>query len=77
VNMMRPPGAQPVFTNTQGVDRLDDLYRELGGHLQWEQLRELERVLRRRGIRFALLDPIMIAAELVKQHTDVRQRELV
>lgn len=77
VNMMRPPGAQPVFTSSEGVQRPDDLYRELGGHLQWEQLRELERVLRRRGIRFALLDPIMVAAELVKQHAEVRQRELV
>lgn len=76
VNMMRPAGVRPVFENTS-VQRLDDLYRELGGHLQWDKLRELERVLRRRGIRFSLLDPVMIAAELVKQHADVRQRELV
>ncbi|MEQ1859316.1 MAG: DUF58 domain-containing protein [Chthoniobacteraceae bacterium] len=76
VNMMRPPGVRPVFENAD-VKRLDDLYRELGGHLQWEKLRELERVLRRRGIRFSLLDPLMIAAQLVKQHAEVRQRELV
>lgn len=76
VNMMRPAGVRPVFENTS-VQRIDDLYRELGGHLQWDKLRELERVLRRRGIRFSLLDPVMIAAELVKQHADVRQRELV
>jgi uncharacterized protein (DUF58 family) len=76
VNMLRPPGVRPLFENT-AVSRLDDLYRELGGHLQWEKLRELESVLRRRGIRFGLLDPVMIAAELVKQHADVRQRELV
>jgi uncharacterized protein (DUF58 family) len=75
-NMMRPAGVRPVFENTS-VERLDDLYGELGGHLQWEKLRELDRVLRRRGIRFSLLDPVMIAAELVKQHADVRQRELV
>jgi hypothetical protein len=76
VNMLRPAGVQPMFTNAE-VDRTDDLYRELGGHLQWEKLRELERVLRRRGIRFSLLDPVMIAAELVQQHADVRERELV
>jgi uncharacterized protein (DUF58 family) len=76
VNMMRPGGVRPVFENAS-AQRLDDLYGELGGHLQWEKLRELERVLGRRGIRFALLDPVMIAAELVKQHADVRQRELV
>lgn len=76
VNMMRPAGVRPVFENTS-VQQLDDLYGELGGHLQWDKLRELDRVLRRRGIRFSLLDPVMIAAELVKQHADVRQRELV
>ncbi len=76
VNMMRPSGVRPVFENTS-AQRLDDLYGELGGHLQWEKLRELGGVLRRRGIRFSLLDPVMIAAELVKQHADVRQRELV
>jgi uncharacterized protein (DUF58 family) len=76
VNMMRPEGVRPAFENT-GVRRLDDLYGELAGHLQWEKLRELERVLRRRGIRFSLLDPVMIAAELVNQHADVRQRELL
>lgn len=76
VNMMRPAGVRPVFENAS-VERLDDLYGELGGHLQWEKLRELERVLRRRGIRFSLLDPVMIAAELVQQHAEVRQRELV
>lgn len=75
-NMMRPPGVRPVFENT-AVQKVDDLYRELSGHLQWEKLRELEGVLRRRGIRFALLDPVMIAAELVKQHADMRQRELI
>jgi uncharacterized protein (DUF58 family) len=76
VNMLRPNAVQPVFTNSD-VQSMDDLYRELSGHLQWEKLRELERVLRRRGIRFALLDPIMISAELVQQHADVRDRELV
>jgi len=76
VNMMRPQGVRPVFENA-GAQRVDDLYRELGAHLQWEKLRELERVLRRIGIRFSLLDPVMVAAELVKQHADVRQRELV
>jgi uncharacterized protein (DUF58 family) len=76
VNMLRPSSVQPMFTNTS-VESVNDLYRELSGHLQWEKLRELERVLRRRGIRFALLDPVMVAAELVQQHANVRERELV
>jgi hypothetical protein len=42
-----------------------------------EKLRELEGLLRRRGIRFRLLDPAAISAELVKQHGEIRARELV
>jgi uncharacterized protein (DUF58 family) len=76
VNMLRPSAVQPMFANT-AVENVDDLYRELSGHLQWEKLRELKRVLRRRGIRFALLDPVRVSAELVQQHADVRERELV
>lgn len=76
VNMLRPDAVRPVFTNTD-VGSLDDLYRELSGHLRWEKLRELERVLARRGIRFSLLDPVKVSAELVNQHAEVRERELV
>lgn len=76
VNMLRPDAVRPIFTNSE-VHSADDLYRELSGHLRWEKLREMERVLARRGIRFGLLDPVMISAELVRQHADVRERELV
>jgi uncharacterized protein (DUF58 family) len=76
VNMLRPAGVRPVFENTD-VHGMEDLYRELGGHLQWEKLRALEGVLRQRGMRFGLLDPLNISAELVKQHGDVRARDLI
>jgi uncharacterized protein (DUF58 family) len=76
VNMLRPNAVRPMFSNAE-VENVNDVYRELSGHLQWEKLRELERVLGHRGIRFALLDPVMVSAELVQQHAEVRERELV
>jgi uncharacterized protein (DUF58 family) len=76
VNTLRPSRARPVFEDGN-VTRTDDLYRQLGGHLQWQRLRELEKVLRRRGIRFAALDPANLAADLVQQHAQVRARQLV
>jgi len=76
VNTLRPSLARPVFED-ENVTRTDDLYRQLGGHLQWQRLRELEKVLRRRGIRFASLDPANLAADLVQQHAQVRARQLV
>lgn len=76
VDMLQPVGANPLFSD-ESVTNIDDLYRRLGGHLQWSQLRELENVLRRRGVRLSLLDPERLAAQLIAQHADVKRRQLL
>ncbi len=76
VDMLQPPGAAPLFSD-EGVDGIDDLYRRLGGHLQWHSLRELEKVLQRRGVRFSLLDPDKLPAQVIAQHAEVKQRQLL
>lgn len=76
VDMLQPPGAQPLFSDA-AVTGIDDLYRHLGGHLQWNSLRELEKVLKRRGVRFALLDPEKLVAQVIGQHADVKRRQLL
>jgi uncharacterized protein (DUF58 family) len=76
VDMLQPVGANPLFSD-ENVANIDDLYRRLGGHLQWNQLRELENVLRRRGVRLSLLDPERLAAQLIAQHADVKRRQLL
>jgi uncharacterized protein (DUF58 family) len=76
VDMLQPVGANPLFSS-ENVSNIDDLYRQLGGHLQWSQLRELGNVLRRRGVRLSLLDPARLAAELIAQHAEVKRRQLL
>ena len=76
VNMLRPPGIRPLFANLE-VKSVDDLYQELGGHLRWQQLRELQKVLQRRGVPFSLLDDERLSAELVSQYLNVKQRQLL
>jgi uncharacterized protein (DUF58 family) len=76
VNMLQPPGVGPVFSNSN-VAVVDDLYQELGGHLLWHKLRELEKVLQRRGVHFALLKSERLSAELVSQYLSVKQRQLL
>jgi len=76
VNMVQPPGLIPVFTNPNVVS-LDELYQHLGGHLLWQKLRELERVLQRLGIRFSLLQNERLSAELVSQYLSVKKRQLL
>ena len=76
VNMLQPAGAVPLFSDT-GVNEPDDLYAQLAGHYRWQGLRELETVLRRRGVRLSLLDSQKLAAQLVAQHADVKARQLI
>jgi uncharacterized protein (DUF58 family) len=76
VNMVPPQGVKPLFTN-QNVTATDDLYKELGGHLRWEKLRELQKVLQRRGVRFSLLEQERLCADLVAQYLNIKQRQLL
>ena len=76
VNMIQPPGVRPVFSDA-AVSSMDDLYRELGGHILWHKLGELEKVLQRRGVRFSLLDNEKLSAQLVTQYLGVKQRQLI
>jgi len=76
VNMVQPPGVNPLFTNPN-ISGLDDLYQQLGGHLRWQNLRELQKVLQRRGVQFSLLNNERLSAELVSQYLSVKQRQLL
>jgi uncharacterized protein (DUF58 family) len=76
VNMLQPPGAVPLFTGPN-MESTDDLYRHLGGHLQWQKLRQLEKSLQRRGVHFSLLSDERLSADLVSQYLNVKQRQLL
>jgi uncharacterized protein (DUF58 family) len=76
VDMLQPPGAHPLFSD-QAVRHIDDLYARLGGHLQWNQLREFGNVLKRCGVRFSLLDPEKLASALIAQHAEIKRRQLL
>jgi len=76
VNMIQPPGVAPLFTN-QAVASVDDLYAQLAGHLQWQKLGALEKVLKRRGVQFSLLENERLSADLVSQYLRVKRRQLL
>ncbi|RPI76253.1 MAG: DUF58 domain-containing protein [Desulfobacteraceae bacterium] len=76
VNMLRPGIARPLFSNPE-VEKADDLYRELGGHLLWSQLRETAKILQRHGVRFNLLENENLCVELIAQYLSVKQRQLL
>lgn len=76
VNMLRPGIARPLFSNPE-VNKVDDLYRELGGHLLWSHLRETTKILQRHGVRFNLLENENLCVELIAQYLSVKQRQLL
>jgi uncharacterized protein (DUF58 family) len=76
VNMLPPPGVAPVFSDLQ-IESADQIYQHLGGHFLWHNLRELGKVLQRRGVQFSLLKNERLATELVSQYLSVKQRQLL
>lgn len=76
VNMLQPALAHPLFSN-QHVASVDDLYRELGGHILWHDLRELERTLHHRGVHFSLVPNEKLCVDLVSQYVSVKRRQLL
>lgn len=76
VNMIKPPGADPLFSQPE-VREIHDLYCHLGGHLRWHNLRELEKILQRRGVRFSVAEHENLATEMVSQYVSVKQRQLL
>jgi len=76
VNMVRQPGTAQLFTES-APESTDDLYRKLGGHLRWNKLRQLEKVLQRRGVRLSQVEHERLSVELVSQYLNVKQRQLL
>jgi uncharacterized protein (DUF58 family) len=76
VNMIRQPGIEPLFTNPK-IESIDDIYGGLGGHLRWHKLRQLEKTLQRRGVKFSLIDNERLSADLVSQYLNVKQKQLL
>jgi uncharacterized protein (DUF58 family) len=74
VNMLAPPGVRPVFSGPP-PDHVRDVYDALAGHLRWQGLREVERVLHRRGVTFSLVDNAKLVVDLVTQYVNVKQRQ--
>ncbi|MGQ9589849.1 MAG: DUF58 domain-containing protein [Planctomycetota bacterium] len=74
VSMLRPPGAAPLFADPR-VETAADVYERLAGHLRWQSLGLLEKVLRRRGVGLALVEDERLSAEVVSRYVEVKRRQ--
>lgn len=76
VNMIKPMVARPLFTSDT-ASSIDDIYRDLGGHLLWRRMQETQKVLQRRGVGFAMLDNENLCTELVSQYLSLKRRQVL
>lgn len=76
VGMAKPLGAHRLFERSE-LHAIDDVYRELAGHLRWNKLRELGKMLSSQGVRFALLDADTLGPQLASLYVDLKQRQLL
>ena len=68
VNMIEPGGTKPVFDRHSPAPQSSrDLYRSLAGHMAWQRLREIQKTLELRGVKFRVLPNEILARELVGQ----------
>jgi uncharacterized protein (DUF58 family) len=74
--MLRPASARPLFED-QDVETVEDVYRDLAGHLSWRRLKELERSLARQGVRLTVIDPANFSSALIGIYDAVKQRQLL
>lgn len=76
VNMITPGHVRPLFS--QGpVEAADEIYAQLGGHLQWQSLRETQRGLHRHGVDLHLAGHERLCGDMVAQYVRVKQRQLL
>jgi uncharacterized protein (DUF58 family) len=76
VNMLKPSGAEPIFSNLP-VETVDDIYQKLGNHLLWRHLCKTEKYLRRRGTGFYLLENENLCTDIVSQYLTVKRRQVL
>lgn len=76
VNMLRPAGVHPLFSNHR-IRFRDDLYNSLAGHIQWHNIMEFKKEMHHMGVRFSLLDSDNMSTEVVSQYISIKQRQLI
>ena len=76
VFMLQQPGVGELFAEPV-VASADDVYRALGGHMIWHDLRELGRRLQHKGMHFTVTEKETLSAELVTQFMSVKTRQML
>lgn len=71
---IRPPVIRQLFAEPN-VDKTDTLYENLGGHMVWHSLKQLEIKLQHKGVKLTLVDNDKLSTELVSQYMNIKAKQ--
>lgn len=77
VNMVRPEKAYPLFSPRGTPGSVSQVYENLGGHFQWQELRETANRLRHLGVELGIPEHEELCTETVTQYLNVKKRQLI
>lgn len=76
VMVINPSTARPLFTDGD-VSCRDDIHRKLIGNFQDQNLRELERKLRHRGVSLMRCDSSTLSLQMLQHYMSVKARQIL
>jgi uncharacterized protein (DUF58 family) len=77
VNMVRPEKAYPMFSPGTEPDEATEIYENVAGHLQWQELREIGNRLGHLGVELGIPEHESLSTETVTQYLNVKKRQLL
>jgi uncharacterized protein (DUF58 family) len=75
VSMIEPGRVEPMFKTPVQSDA--EIYDALAGQMIWQKLREVEKMLAWRGVRFSAISNESVAPRVVSQYLEVKQRQIL
>ncbi|MBN1904921.1 MAG: DUF58 domain-containing protein [Deltaproteobacteria bacterium] len=74
VNNLNAGDVKPVFASPD-ASTTEDVYRNLGRHMIHQNLKTLEKRLKKRGVGFVLLDNDKMNTQLISQYLNIKQKQ--
>jgi uncharacterized protein (DUF58 family) len=75
VFVMTPEGVRPLFSTP--ANSLEEVYQHLAGHLQWHDMAETQKQLRRVGVTMRTTSHARLTPDLLSQYMQVKKRQLL
>lgn len=77
VNMVRPEKAHPLFNPKREPESVSEVYENLSGHFQWQELKETDNRLRHLGVELGIAEHEELCTDTVTKYLNVKKRQLI